>query len=416
MEANHNDPAPAKHPERHSKNIPATLVLLSAFFPASAAEFRTDSLESADDGRAVATARMDLPPQGGMVRQLEATPPVLPNFPAPEHQGGFAGLTVLNQNHVIFAAGEDGEPQVAAPVAAAQAKPEVPAPAPQPAVENREKSAPPAPTENAAKGAQQPPAGGQGEKPKIDVGAELKDFGDTLYDWLSRGLIAGLGIAGAISALRGTMKVVEHFKERWDARSQFDRGQWFDRLTCNMVAISDEGGVKKLDVLTFASPQLSDFITNKYAQEIFISAAKQCDDDQPFPTLNFSRDRHGRLDGLNRMNKYFRESFSSIYQDDIVAAGMGLPTMRGTFYLLPTCELVHKGAKPGRCIGVIALSESTFNSLGDSQEVEKLIADNPSMKDRIEKMRDAYIEHMAYAKKYGPDGELFPKVTVVIQK
>lgn len=233
---------------------------------------------------------------------------------------------------------------------------------------------------------------------------------------MKKGIAVGLGIVGAVSALRGTAKVLEHYKEKWDARRKFERGEWVDMLACNIHAMVEDQGKSKLEIFTFATPKLENFIPNRYAEERFLDAAAECDEHQPFPTLNFPQDKYRRYDGLNRTNKFLRESFSSLYQEGIIAAGLGLPTLRGEFYLVPTCQIWTRGNGIGRALTLEAVPKALFESLGDNAEVERLKAENPRHAARIAKLASAFCKHERYGILHGEDDELFPKVTVVIKR
>lgn len=240
---------------------------------------------------------------------------------------------------------------------------------------------------------------------------------ENIYEWLKQGAILGLGVAAAISAIRGTAKVYQYFKENWDARKRFNHGIWFDSLACNLHTLSDENGKLVLNVYTFASPTVSSFIPNKYAEKRFRDAADSCSEHQPFPSLHFPLDPgSSRIEGLNRMNRFFKEGFSSIFQEDIMAAGLGLPTQRGTFFIIPTCEVFARGGKNYRALAVTVISEDTFERFGSGTEILRMQGATREDDARIRNLQLAYIKHNDYKRQNGPDAELFPKVTVVIKK
>lgn len=234
-------------------------------------------------------------------------------------------------------------------------------------------------------------------------------------DWF-KGAITAIGVIGA---LRGTAKVVQYFSDRRTSKRRFENREYFDALSCNLHVFTEEGGRLKLGVYSVDNPHLSRFIPNQYAEELFVDAAKSCTPTQPFPSLNFVREKDGRLAGLNRTNKFLRESFSSRFGEGALAHAMGLPTRHEKFILVPICEVFplaeYNFKKFGKALIIVAITERDFQRFGDEEQVNRMHTDDTRLAVRIRNLRSAYKKHVDYGIEHGKDGhadELFPRVTV----
>lgn len=278
-----------------------------------------------------------------------------------------------------------------------------------------------------------------------------------------------LAAGQVVNTIRGLVNSPKDFSapvRRIRNRSHFEAGRDLSSPSMNShifenVANAD-GETSRLqlsDVITKKKPKLATMINNSEAQRVFLGAAERCEQDQPFPSLEFGKAAQTTLSKIRRrlhvgsdkspqelqqvylreLNKIFRDAYSELHKDGLLvkeresairkaiisAFESNFPLSEEDKRAFERVPLVHASwhraiwiceVKPriSRDLILADISDEMFEQFGDESKVSELLETSPQHRERIVQFRQAYLQEQAYVRRRDSADErnLFPRVKV----